>query len=335
MELAYDVKYLLDKHGVSKQSYRHIALWNSDGSRISRSDGGIYVQEVGFVQADLGGETWDASVVLARKIARGSVDVSKHKRCIELGCGTGLLGFTVAHVFAGSSGEYSDGAPKSDRVVVMTDYLPVIIDAVEEGAEKNGLFDLAGLVRPALLDWFDMAEQAQLMKDRARVPLPGTNYLSESEINIMPSNKANGCANINRLDPTECEGFFDLVVAADVLYEVEQCLVIPRLVDFLLTPAPEHSSGNDGLTTIPKFIVTTSLRSTHWAEVDAFEAEMAKISGLMLVSKVDSSRLSDVAEWLETLIDSHCADVTWIEAKQDEDDSRQYRTYVFERQRLA
>ncbi|KAJ1662323.1 hypothetical protein IW140_005964 [Coemansia sp. RSA 1813] len=341
MELAYDVMSLLNEYGVPKQNYKHTALWNSDGSRVAKNDGGIYVQEVGFVQADLGGETWDSSVVLARRIARGAINVSRYRRCIELGCGTGLLGFTVAHVFAESSYVDLDNATKSDKTVVMTDYLPTIMNAVEEGVKKNGFFDL-GLVRPALMDWFDIAEQAQLMKDRGNVPIPAAHYLDESEINRLSARNADGNINFfNRLDPTESKGSFDLVVAADILYEVEQCLVIPRLVDFLLAPAPEDISSNDDIVTVPKFVVTTSLRSTHWAEVSEFEAEMAKITDLVLVSKEDASRLSDMTDWIGALSGRHADTVEdgWVDVRkameQDEGDSRQYRTYVFERQVMA
>ncbi|KAJ2554211.1 hypothetical protein EV175_002666 [Coemansia sp. RSA 1933] len=341
MELAYDIQALLDGYGVPKQKYRNIALWNNDGSRIANSDGGINVQELGFEQADIGGETWNASIVLARKIARGAVNVTGHCQCIELGCGTGLLGFTVAHVFAESSGiGYSNASMKSDRVVVMTDYLPTIMAAVKEGAKKNGFFG-SGLVKPALLDWFGIVEQAQLMKDRDHVPLPRTHYLSESEINDLP----NDHVTISNLDPAASKGCFDLVVAADVLYEVEHCLVIPRLVDFLLAPAPDHNAGTGDLTVIPKFIVTTSLRTTHWAEVAAFEAEMASIPSLVLLSKHDSSRLSDMEEWVETLGVSHAdmveeAQDKWTDLQksmdQDKEEcARHYRTYMFGRQALA
>ncbi|KAJ2511550.1 hypothetical protein GGI11_005066 [Coemansia sp. RSA 2049] len=344
MELAYDMLALLDGSCLPEHNYKHIALWNGDGSRITKGDGGIYVQEVGFEQADIGGETWGSSVLLARRMARKAVDVSGHRRCIELGCGTGLVGFTVAHIFAEAVDGCLNDTGKDGKTVVMTDYLPTIMKAVDAGAQKNGLLE-TGIIKPMLLDWFEVAEQARLIKDREHVPIPQTHYLDEAQIENLAANSANDYAStdVARLDPVNSKGSFDLVVAADILYEIEHCLVIPRLVDFLLAPPPSYNACNRYSEPVSKFIVTVSLRKTHWAEVAAFEAEMAKIPDLVLVSREDSSICGDLAKWMKAPGNTHAsnewsADI-WADVQrameQDDDDTndgpKQYRTYVFER----
>ncbi|KAJ2656080.1 hypothetical protein IWW48_005204 [Coemansia sp. RSA 1200] len=343
MELAYETLALLDENHMPEHNYKHIALWNDDGSRIAKGDGGVYVQEVGFEQADIGGETWGSSVLLARRIARKAVDVSGHRRCIELGCGTGLVGFTVAHIFAESVDGCLDGTDKHSKTVVMTDYLPTIMKAVEAGAQKNGLFE-TGIIKPTLLDWFGVAEQAHLIKDREQVPIPQTHYLDGSQIDNLAANNADGYASTAavRLDPVNSKGSFDLVVAADILYEIEHCVVIPRLVDFLLAP-PSYNACNRRLEPVPKFIVTVLLRKTHWAEVVAFETEMAKVPDLVLVSREDSSIRGDLEKWMDTPRNTHASNEgpmdRWADVQKameqddddDNDDPKQYRTYVFER----
>ncbi|KAJ2521255.1 hypothetical protein GGI11_001022 [Coemansia sp. RSA 2049] len=343
MELAYDMLALLDGNCVPEHNYKHIVLWNGDGSRIAKSDGGIYVQEIGFEQADIGGETWGSSVLLARRMARKAVDVSGHRRCIELGCGTGLVGFTVAHIFAESVDGCLNDTDKDGKTVIMTDYLPTIMKAVDAGAQKNGLLEM-GIIKPMLLDWFEVAEQARLMKDREHVPIPQTHYLDGAQIENLAANNADDYASIDvaRLDPVNSKGSFDLVVAADILYEIEHCLVIPRLVDFLLAPPSSYNACNRYSEPVPKFIVTVSLRKTHWAEVVAFEAEMAKIPDLVLASREDSSIRGDLVKWMKAPGNTHASNDgptgRWADVQraieQDDDangDQKQYRTYVFER----
>ncbi|KAJ1987347.1 hypothetical protein GGI25_005831 [Coemansia spiralis] len=334
VELAHDVMALVDEYGTVKHKYRHVLLWKSDGTKIQAKGGGIYVRELGFEQADIGGQTWNAAVLLARRIARGIIDISKHARCIELGCGTGLLGFTIAHLFE-KCAESADKTQKSDKIVVMTDYLPTIIEAVKVGARENELLG-PGIVDPVLLDWFDMAKRARLMQDLDHVPLPTAHYLDKSEIGELASNDKARHMSAKRLDPVCSKGAFDLVVAADVLYEVEQCLVIPRLADFLLAQVLDNEEWKT-TEAAPQFIVTTPLRSTHWTEVAAFEAEMAKIPTLTLKSKDDASRAEDMATWVASIATSEqCLAADIKEAMVDDaKDSRKYRTYIFERCGLA
>ncbi|KAJ2257782.1 hypothetical protein GGI13_000796 [Coemansia sp. RSA 455] len=329
-EMASKLTSELCGKGSSGAVQRRVPLWRHDGDPLL--EGGIAVHEPSFVHADVGCKTWGAAILLARRIARQSIDISMFRRCVELGSGTGLLGLAAGCALRGVEG----------AIVAMTDYLPALIQAARKGAQSNGLLD-NGVVVPMRMDWFETAQQIaafsenQGQQTRGAISLPTANYLDAVDRDATAAgNEWEG-----RVEPTlgaeESKGAFDLVIAADVLYEIEHCYVIALLANHLLATT-KPSVGGDGESYItPRFILTTPLRSTHWREVAAFEAEMAATPTMRLVSRDDTTRADDLDSWISGISDKHS--MTVLENDQnltraideDDDDLLVYRTYIYER----
>ncbi|KAJ2910204.1 hypothetical protein GGI21_001104 [Coemansia aciculifera] len=305
---------------------RRVALWKHSGDLLLL--GGIAVHEPSFVHADVGCRTWGAAILLARRIARQSIDISMHRRCIELGSGTGLLGLAVGCVLQGLVG----------ASVTMTDYLPVLIQAARDGARSNGLLD-NGTAVPMRLDWFELArqitEQGCTGDEQSAIALPAASYMDTVDRDAT----AAGTEWEGRVEPTlsaeESKGAFDLVIAADVLYEIEHCRVISLLANHLLADAKPGTRS--AVSTPPRFILTTPLRSTHLREVAAFEAEMAALPAMRLVSRDDSTRADDLDAWISSMRNEHSAamlasDQSLAKAiDEDAGDLLVYRTFIYER----
>ncbi|KAJ2835010.1 hypothetical protein GGI24_000080 [Coemansia furcata] len=224
----------------------------------------------------------------------------------------------------------------------MTDYLPVLIQAAREGAQSNGLLDNGAVVLKKM-DWFEMAQQIATLSEnngqstRGAISLPAANYMDAVDRDAAATgSKWEGLVELT-LGAEESKGAFDLVIAADVLYEVEHCYVIALLANHLLAATKPSADGDGAPSATPRFIVTTPLRSTHWREVTAFEAEMAAIPTMRLVSKDDTTRADDLNAWVSGICDERSATVLVndriLARAIDEDvvDSLIYRTYVYER----
>ncbi|KAJ2024902.1 hypothetical protein IWW57_003568 [Coemansia sp. S610] len=326
-EMAAKLTSELCGKGASGAVQRRVSLWRRDGDPLLV--GGIAVHEPSFVHADVGCKTWGAAILLARRIARQSVDISAFQRCIELGSGTGLLGLAAGCALRGLEG----------ASVTMTDYLPVLIQAAREGARANGLLDNGAIV-PMKMDWFEMAQDIVALSENREEPTRGTmsipiaNYLDA----VHRDATAAGNEWEGRIEPTlgakESKGAFDLVIAADVLYEMEHCYVIALLANHLLA-ATKPGVGEPYVA--PRFILTTPLRSTHWREVAAFEAEMAATPTMCLVSRDDTTRADDLDSWISGIKDKGSATMLASDLDlaraigEDAGDSLIYRTYVYER----
>ncbi|KAI8318757.1 hypothetical protein GQ54DRAFT_299919 [Martensiomyces pterosporus] len=318
--------------GASGPVQRRVKLWGRGGEAMSE----IAIREPSFVQADVGCQTWGSAVLLSRRIARESIGISGHAKCLELGSGTGLLGLTVGKMVQKTGGS-----------VVMTDYLPSLLKVIRESAEDNGLLS-DGTVAARHLDWFEVAERAGLGKDGQRDAADGrdegTMVLTAPRVNYSDVTARGlsgaGCEQqeADGLDVASARSGFDLVVAADVLYEVEHARVIPVLADYFLATA----AAGEATAITPRFIITVPLRSTHWNEVNMFEAEIAKISSLRLVSKDDASLVDDLSAWQSTLRTKYGLGTAALGGEidraleSDSGDTWNYRTYIFERrQRLS
>ncbi|KAJ2871043.1 hypothetical protein GGH93_005120 [Coemansia aciculifera] len=329
-EMASKLTSELCGKGSSGAVQRRVPLWRHDGDPLLL--GGIAVHEPSFVHADVGCKTWGAAILLARRIARQSIDISMFRRCVELGSGTGLLGLAAGCALRGVEG----------ASVTMTDYLPVLIQAARKGAQSNGLLD-NGVIVPMRMDWFEMAQQiaalseSQGQQTRDAISLPAANYLDAVDRDATAAgNEWEG-----RVEPTlgaeESQGAFDLVIAADVLYEIEHCYVVALLANHLLATTKSSVGGNSKSYITPRFILTTPLRSTHWREIAAFEAEMAATPTMRLASKDDTTRTDDLDSWISSICDKRSATVLANDQNlaraidEDADDSLIYRTYIYER----
>ncbi|KAJ2801926.1 hypothetical protein H4S07_004810, partial [Coemansia furcata] len=246
--------------------------------------------------------------------------------------GTGLLGLAAGCALRGVEG----------ASVTMTDYLPVLIQAAREGAQSNGLLDNGAVVLKKI-DWFEMAQQVTTLSEkngqstRGAISLPAANYMDAVDRDAAATgSKWEGLVELT-LGAEESKGAFDLVIAADVLYEVEHCYVIALLANHLLAATKSSAAGDGAPSVTSRFILTTPLRSTHWREVTAFEAEMAAIPTMRLVSKDDTTRADDLHAWVSGICDERSATVLANDRNLaraiDEDvvDSLIYRIYTYER----
>lgn len=104
----------------------------------------IELHEPGLTTDKLGMKTWGAALVLAKRLIAEPMLLSKAKRVIELGAGTGLVGITAAKLGAD---------------VTLTD-LPEIVTNLKRNVEANGLECPC-----QVLDWSD-PKSSVLANDR-------------------------------------------------------------------------------------------------------------------------------------------------------------------------
>ncbi|KAJ1942357.1 hypothetical protein FBU59_003223 [Linderina macrospora] len=279
--------------GASGKVKRSVQVWGPKAEELA----GVVVNEPSFVEADVGCQTWGSATLMARRISRHDIPVRQFSACLELGSGTGLAGMAIARELQRTGG-----------TVTMTDYLASLLDVLTASSRDNGVDD--GTAKVRLLDWFEVAGRSV----GAGVAVPKANY---SDVTAQRE----ATAGARQLDVASLQHGFDLVVAADVLYELEHAKVIPILADYFLA-----TSG----TAAPRFVVTTPLRATHTKEVSTFEAEMAKIGSLRLAGKDDATLADDLSEWAERVGAAETEAVQQTLGA-DASDTWTYRTYIYER----
>ncbi|ORX74484.1 hypothetical protein DL89DRAFT_16985 [Linderina pennispora] len=281
--------------GASGKVKRSVKVWGPDAEELP----GVIINEPSFVEADVGCQTWGSATLMARRISRHDIPVRQFSSCLELGSGTGLAGMVLARELQHVGG-----------VVVMTDYLASLLDVLTASSRDNSVDDGTAQIRH--LDWFEVAQRMQ--NAEAGVAAPKANY---SDVTAQRE----ATAGARQLDVAGMQRGFSLVVAADVLYELEHAKVIPILADYFLA-----TSGK----VTPRFVVTTPLRATHKKEVSAFEAEMAKIGSLRLVARDDTTLADDLSGWVERVGAAETEAITQT-LTADANDTWRYRTYIFER----
>ncbi|OMJ10133.1 Protein-lysine N-methyltransferase EFM2 [Smittium culicis] len=321
--------------GASNAKQVCINLWDYNADPVS-----LYIHEPSFQEADLGSKTWGSSILLSRLISRKTFDFSNYSKYIELGSGTGLCGISLINTLEKESG-FSD--------ITITDFLDPLLDSISKSIQanfpsstNNNNSDTSGLskningnllVHVEKFDWFSINQLATKVSHldsstQGFVTPPTANYLDISSsfsslATITPSFKQLGIQkNLNS---------FDLIIASDVLYEVEHALIIPQVVRHLLSKCPsQRTSFIDSLPEnsysdlhnqkfpcgnhkyinqlislkIPLFLIVAPLRKTHWTEITTFEAKMSD-SGFTCICCFDTTINQDLENWCSHLKNSY------------------------------
>ncbi len=135
------------------------AFFELANARAFAYDGGLVIEQEQNVENSCGGIVWESAFCLARYLERvdglfnrrrghaqsksGAVDGRRRVRCVELGCGCGLLGLTLALRFRGVD-------------MTMTDQERVLASVTRTNVEKNVvLYEKAKRAAPRVmaLDW--------------------------------------------------------------------------------------------------------------------------------------------------------------------------------------
>ncbi|OMJ26758.1 Protein-lysine N-methyltransferase EFM2 [Smittium culicis] len=324
--------------GASNAKQVCINLWDYNADPVS-----LYIHEPSFQEADLGSKTWGSSILLSRLISRKTFDFSNYSKYIELGSGTGLCGISLINTLDKES-SFSD--------ITITDFLDPLLDSISKSihanfpsSTKNNNLDTSGfsksinsnlLVHIEKFDWFSINQLASNVSHldsstQGFVTPPTANYL---DISPNFSSLATITPSFKQLDVQKNLNSFDLIIASDVLYEVEHALIIPQVVRHLLSKRPQQRTsfidslpinsysdlqsqkfpcGNhkyiNQLTNhkIPLFLIVAPLRKTHWTEISTFEAKMTE-SGFICIYCFDTTINQDLENWRSRLKDSYSFD---------------------------
>ncbi|PVV03236.1 hypothetical protein BB560_002295 [Smittium megazygosporum] len=298
-----------------------ITCWDSNANSTV-----LTINEPDFADADVGAKTWGSSILLSRWIIRKEIDVSGYKNIIELGSGTGLCGLAIGKALLDS---------ESDHSLVVTDYIPSILDSVKSGflstfnLEKTAFLESNTISLSQFLqatisacDWFSFNQYTVDNESKESISLlnisqtqnheivepPIANYSDVKDSISFIKNQKNSYLS---LDWESSLHKFDLVVASDVLYEISHALIIPRIVNHLLSTKNilKDSSGytrdffqNSSalFKRAPIFVIVVPLRKTHWNEVNVFMSEMQKL-GFISEFQKDTTLEQDISDWLDSL----------------------------------
>jgi predicted nicotinamide N-methyase len=182
----------------------------------------------------VGAQTWGGACVLAEMIVEDPTrfglffhsQSKKALRVLELGAGTGLVSLTL--------GKLVESAPSSDIpqvTIISTDYYPSVLANLESNILTNFPVTCTAdrvHISAHALDWSVFADTQER--------------------------------------PPPFDEPFDLILGADIVYEVQHASWIKSCIAKLIRP-PELGTGNPS----PKFHLIVPLRSTHSLESSTVE----------------------------------------------------------------
>ncbi|KAJ1929369.1 hypothetical protein IWQ60_001232 [Tieghemiomyces parasiticus] len=231
----------------------------------------ILLREPSFAQVDLGYKTWGAAFLLAELVARREVPVH-HRRVLEIGAGTGLVGLACAVMGA--------------KYLCTTDYLRPIVDNLTHNLELNGCEKQ--VARAATLDWswFDSSEQSGVTGLATKGGGITTTTTTTTTDN-SDDDGDNGAGSSARLQIQNRK--FDMVVAADIIYELDHAPWLASLIRHYLQPDAEMPFSTAAIAThtggatesakgildgCKSFVIVSPLRASHTREMEAWTAAM-------------------------------------------------------------
>ena len=215
----------------------------------------------------VGMQTWESAMVLAKCIAedpglfmplRGSESSTNQFqggpiRVLELGAGTGLVSIAVAKIASRHIQHRiaSSDSPDDPKVEVFaTDYDETVLTNLHENLSHNGPYGYGVSVTSRPLDWEYYYRLSTVCDgNEQKDPFPTTTML-EGEDDLFHS--------------------FDIILAADVVYEIHQAEWLRAAIQYLLrypnrgpNPHPTHPIDN------PLFYLVVPVRQTHIAELES------------------------------------------------------------------
>lgn len=342
--------------GASGPVFRNINLWNKDISK----EFNIILYESSFIESDVGCQTWGSSILFSRKLAREEIklqsDIDNNLNILELGSGTGLCGITLAII-------NSNNKQNLNINLVMTDYLPPILNSINKSLEANKNEISQNIaIKVKYLDWFKVPttntipnnnnndnDKDNEINDNANIitseTLPNNNDSNNSNnsnnnnnsdipytnyIDVLEKSSQFNNINLNLVNQTlnykENYHKFDIIIASDILYEIQHSKQIPKLIDYFL------NINIDLNNIVPKAIIISPLRFTHKKEIEIFELKMKELNFNLETMEVTTLK-NDLNNWINKIstdfaIDKNDLFKKIIQQQQDNDDNDDDMEYI-------
>ncbi|EST06042.1 Nicotinamide N-methyltransferase-like protein [Kalmanozyma brasiliensis GHG001] len=255
----------------------------------------VKLRDGALIHDSLGTHTWGAAPLLSQLLLPLEASNGRDLRILELGAGTGLVGLALA--------SWSRRYRSHHRTqVVCTDYHPTVLENLAHNISLNGWSSLAS--RPSVttsdssapvsvvsrcLDWQSVhrelcTQETSQARDLTSQTLPS---------HLTTTNEADWAS---RLDVESHTGSFDILVAADCVYDPVHPLWIRSVAEKLLR-RPDTADSNS-----PLLHVMVPLRPTHQQEVlavyQAFgEKRESGLLKLVILSEQDYHGYENFGAW--------------------------------------
>ncbi|KAF9136746.1 hypothetical protein BGX30_010889 [Mortierella sp. GBA39] len=250
----------------------------------------LKIHDPSFTGGDVGFKTFGSAYLLSKHIAQGDIPQLEPwtsesptippstqlapPKILELGSGTGLVGFTAA-LYSNPNGPN----------VILSDYHPNVISTLHHNSKLNNLNSKCDI---RLLDWRDILRKRKLRwnawqhkgdeqeQDTTTVETPhrSTEYdnLAPSSISAEPRDDETDCQEL-----TESERV-DLIIGAEVVYDHGHAELVAHVVDEYLK---KNLISDDTQIPLerrrPAFHIMFPLRKTHADVIADFDFWMDKM----------------------------------------------------------
>ncbi|KAF9186230.1 hypothetical protein BGZ51_002178 [Haplosporangium sp. Z 767] len=258
----------------------------------------LQIHDPSFTGGDVGFKTFGSAYLLSKHIAHGdipqlepwtlafssssssplsaAVSPVPHPRVLELGSGTGLVGFTAA-LFSNPHG------PK----IVLSDYHPNVISTLHRNSALNHLdtrcdiqlLDWRDILRRRKIRWNGAQEEPAVVQQRsteydivAPTPLPSSSSSSSSAATATATSNSESCQEVPEQDR------MDLILGAEVVYDHGHAELVAHVVDEYLKRDLISTDSSVPLSRRrPAFHIMFPIRKTHADVIADFDFWMDKM----------------------------------------------------------
>ncbi|KAG0216540.1 hypothetical protein BGX28_000054 [Mortierella sp. GBA30] len=219
----------------------------------------LQIHDPSFTEGDVGFKTFGSAYLLSKHIAHGDIPQLEpwtsttstpssplpFPRILELGSGTGLVGFT-ASLFSNPQG------PK----VILSDYHPNVISTLHHNSALNHLENRCDI---QLLDWRDVLKRRSLRNKIDTIDPSECQY--DTEVEKMSE-----------------QDRMDLIIGAEVVYDHGHAELVAHVVDEYLKRDLISQDSNIALSRRrPAFHIMFPIRKTHADVIAEFDFWMDKM----------------------------------------------------------